>query len=233
MKRILGVILSTILICQGVGVTNVAAATKHRHSYTTVTEGIQDNNKHRQIKKCTTCGYILRTVLVSHVKGDIVGYKTNTEKKHYVEYKCKKCSETFTREASHKWEKISTVKKDETYHAINHRCKDCGQTKEELKKHTYSKGICRQCGHNKSQGVTATTQNKSGYCYSLLGKWFNDNWVYAKCPSCNSSNWTMDYVETIGKTRAVWSGYMVVKHQHVKCSNCGKKYTNKCYYEHE
>jgi len=235
MKRILGILLSAIIAVQAGGFINndALAASKHRHSYKTFAHGIGNNDKHQTIRKCTSCGNVSRTGTTTHSRGTVLGYEKYNERYHYKIFQCKAdgCNESFKKTYSHSWRTLDPVDYNETYHTVTKQCKDCGQTKSELKKHSYSRGTCK-CGHSKSSGITATNKNKQGVCYSVLGKYFNDNWVYSRCPKCNSSNWRMDYIETIGKTGSVWSGYRVVKHQHVICE-CGNKYTNKCYEEHE
>lgn len=235
MKKFLGTILAVVFAVQATGMfsNEAIAAAKHKHNYVTRAQGMNDNKKHKTIRECTTCGSVSRTSTASHQKGSVVRYDKYTEKQHYIVYQCKTdgCGEHFTKTGSHDWKTLPAEDTNETYHTVTKQCEDCGQTKSELKKHSYSKGVCK-CGHSKSSGVTATTKDKKGHCYTELNKWFNDNWVYSRCPSCNSSKWTIDYVETIGKTRQVWSGWRVVKHQHVICE-CGEPYTNKCYVDIE
>lgn len=228
MKKILGVILSAVIAVQAAGIFNneAIAATKHKHNYVTHAQGMNDNKKHKTIRECTSCGNVARTSTASHKKGAVVRYDRYNERQHYIVYQCKTdgCGEQFTKTGSHRWTTLSPTDTNETYHTVTKQCKDCGQTKSELKRHSYSKGVCK-CGRAKAEGLAATTKSKSGLCWKALSIPFGDNGVYSRCPRCNSKKWKIDYVENRGR----W-GYKVVKHQHVICE-CGKEYTNKCYAE--
>lgn len=219
----MGVILSAIIAVQAVGVfnTDVLAASKHSHKYKTYYEGMQDETKHRTVTKCTTCGNVNKTGQATHSRGSIVGYSTYNANRHYVTYKCKNCGENYKKTASHVWDKATYTSKNGNYHTVTQKCKNCGATKSSDKKHSFSRGICK-CGRNISQGRPATTRRGKGLCG--LGV---DAWVYPRCNKCNSDEWEFDYNQYIG----YFAGTRRKIHQHVRCTNCGNKYTNLCYME--
>lgn len=241
-KKITGMVLSAIIALQAFGfggISAAAAASAHRHTYKTYASGIGDNKKHQLIRKCTSCGNVSSTSKFSHTRGSIIRYERLDATKHNAVYQCKtnknrttECGEQFRTALYHRWQTLSPQDRDVTYHTVTKQCKDCGETKSELKKHSYSKGVCK-CGRQKSNGIAATAKSKTGYC-SLLGRPLGDKWVYANCPKCGSTSWTKNGKDKkIGKVNAPWSGYTVIYHQYAKCNNCGKKYTNNCYTQHE
>lgn len=234
MKKVIGLVLSLITVLQAAVClsTNVTAATTHRHTYTTIIEGIGNNSKHQKTRKCTSCGYVSSVSQQIHQKGTIISYSQLDTSKHTITYRCKTqgCGETFTSTGNHSWKTLNPQDKNTTHHEIIKQCKYCNATKSDLKSHSYSSsGFCK-CGRMKPEGRPATNKKGKGMC-TLIGRplGVGDLWVYPKCPNCQSSSCTWVRDEKIGGLPKSFNSGTVVKHQHVRCNNCGKEYTNKCF----